>query len=75
MVTLDKKGYISYKVKYKNHPLNDSDIEKEIKQVESSDLKAYRYGFFSKSGFDLKNKRDDLILYTLADVTNAEIKN
>ena len=72
VVTLDKKGYISYEVKYKNHPLNDSDIEKEIKQVESSDLKVYRYGFFSKSGFDLKNKRDDLILYTLADVTNVE---
>ena len=73
MVTLDKKGYISYEVKYKNHPLNDCDIEKEIEQVKSSDLNAYRYGFFSKSGFDLKNKRDDVILYTLTDITKVDI--
>ena len=68
IVTLDKKGYIPYEVKYINRPLNDADIDKEIKQVDASDLNTYKYGFISKSGFNIKDKRDDLILYDLNDL-------
>ena len=73
VVTLDKNGYISYEAKYKNRPLNDYDIKEEIEQVSSSDLKAYRYGFFSKSGFKLDDKRKDLILYTLEDMVKEDL--
>ena len=42
--------------------------DKEIKQVDASDLNTYKYGFISKSGFNIKDKRDDLILYDLNDL-------
>ena len=67
VVTLDSHGYIFYEAKYKNHKINNELIKKEIEQVQNTGMNCYRYGFFSKSGYeDIDN--DNYILYTLDDV-------
>ncbi len=67
VVTLDSQGYIFYEAKYKNHKVNNELIKKEIEQVQNTGMNCYRYGFFSKSGYeDIEN--DNYILYTLDDV-------
>ena len=52
IVTLDPKGYIFYEVKFQSKPLSLKQIEKEIAQVEATELRCYRYGFISRSGFE-----------------------
>lgn len=36
VVTEDEKGYVFYEVKFKNKPITDEIIDKEIKQVEAT---------------------------------------
>ena len=45
-----------YEVKFTSIPLTDSLIKEEVEQVNSTSLKAVKYGFISRSGFDLKEE-------------------
>lgn len=64
VVTLDENGYIFYESKFRNKAITNSIIDEEIKQVEVTGLKCYKYGFISRSGFDCK-KNKNLILIDL----------
>lgn len=67
LVTKDEKGNIFYKVKFKNKPLQQKDVEEVISQVKATSLVCYRFGFISRSGFELE-KNDDLILIDLKEL-------
>lgn len=67
IVTLDEKGYIFYEAKFTDKPVDEITVIEEIEQVNKTDLKSYRYGFFSKSGFNCE-KKDDRILITLSEL-------
>ncbi len=67
VVTQDPHGMIFYEVKYRKDPVNQSMVEKEIAQVNAAGLNCYRYGFFSRSGFDVEPS-EQLILIRLQDV-------
>ena len=56
VVTEDEKGYAFYEVKFRNKPITDEVIDKEIKQVEATGLNCYKYVFISKSGFQCKGR-------------------
>ena len=58
VVSLDSKGYIFYEAKFRNIPINDSIIEKEIEQVSKTKLNCYKYVFISKSGFECKERNN-----------------
>ena len=51
IVTIDAKGYIFYKAKFRQEPVSISMIENEIRQVKATGLNCYKYGFISRSGF------------------------
>lgn len=67
IVTQDPEGYIFYEAKFRKAPLTQSMIEQEIEQVKAARLDCYRYGFFSRSGFESKPS-DDMIFITLDDL-------
>lgn len=52
VVTKDRLGYKFYECKYKNKKVTKQVVEEEIKQVQDTGLSCYRYGFFSKYGFE-----------------------
>ena len=56
VVAKNSEGYLFYEVKFTSKPITDEVIIKEIEQVKSTNLKAIKYGFISRSGYDLKNK-------------------
>ena len=64
LVTEDPKGYVFYEAKFRSEPLSASMIRKEIMQVQKTGLNCYRYGFISRSGFDLEPE-DDMELISL----------
>lgn len=66
IVTWNSKGYIFYEAKFRKLPLDWKMIEKEISQVEKSPLSCYKYGFFSKSGFEKDVK--DVMMFNLEDL-------
>ncbi len=47
--------------------ITDKIINEEIKQVSKTNLKPIKYGFFSKSGFDICDK-ESYLLYSLEDL-------
>lgn len=51
-MTKDRLGYIFYECKYNNKKVTKQVVEEEIKQVQDTGLSCYRYGFFSKYGFE-----------------------
>lgn len=51
VVTRDPLGYMFYEAKFRSTPITQGMIEEEIKQVRSTGLDCYAYGFFSRSGF------------------------
>ena len=67
VVTEDSEGYIFYECKYRNTKISQHLIENEIEQVKQTGMNCYKYGFFSKCGFD-PIKHDDVILYSLDDL-------
>ena len=67
LVTRDEKGYIFYKAKFKNKPLQQKDVEEVISKVKATSLDCYRFGFISRSGFELE-KKDNLILIDLKEL-------
>lgn len=48
-------------------PITDAMIETEIRQVRQTGMDCYRYGFFSRAGYEV-TPRPDVILYTLDDL-------
>ena len=64
VVTEDETGYIFYECKYTDKKVTQAIIDKEIEQVKKTGLRCYKYGFFSKSGYETINSKN-LILYTL----------
>ena len=67
VVTKDKNGYIFYEVKYQNKSINDNIVNEEIEQLRKINIEYYNLGFVSKSGFDLCEKKD-YILIDLKDI-------
>lgn len=67
VVTKDRFGYIFYECKYKNKKVTKQVVEEEIKQVLDTGLACYRYGFFSKHGFE-DGLASDLIKIELHDL-------
>ena len=51
VVTLDENGYISYECKYTNSKINNRIIREEESQTKNLNLKFYKLGFISKTGF------------------------
>ena len=62
IVTLDDNGYIFYEAKFKNTPVTELMVQKEIKQVEQTGLSCYKYGFISKAGFECKEQEDRILI-------------
>ena len=56
LIRKNKEGYLFYEVKFTSKPLTDSLIKEEVEQVNSTSLKVVKYGFISRSGFDLKEE-------------------
>lgn len=67
IVSEDKKGYIFYECKFKDTKITRKMMEEEIEQVKETGLSCYKYGFFSKSGFD-EFTSDELILVQIDDL-------
>lgn len=67
IVSEDKLGYIFYECKFKDTKITRKMMEEEIKQVKETGLSCYKYGFFSKSGFD-EFTSDELILIQIDDL-------
>lgn len=58
LVTEDPNGYVFYEAKFRSEPLSESRVRQEIMQVQKTGLNCYRYGFVSRSGFDVEPKED-----------------
>ena len=66
-VTEDPLGYIFYESKFRKEPVSLAMIHKEIKQVRATGLNCYKYGFFSRSGFQCE-PTDHMIFIHLDDL-------
>ena len=66
-VTEDPLGYIFYESKFRREPVSLAMIHEEIKQVQATGLNCYKYGFFSRSGFQCE-PTDHMIFIHLNDL-------
>ena len=66
-VTEDPLGYIFYESKFRKEPVSLAMIHEEIKQVRATGLNCYKYGFFSRSGFQCE-PTDHMIFIHLDDL-------
>ena len=66
-VTEDPLGYIFYESKFRREPLTLSMIHEEIRQVQQTGLNCYKFGFFSRSGFQCE-PMDNMIFIRLKDM-------
>ena len=61
-MTQDAKGYVFYEAKFRKQPVTQKMLEEEIAQVQRTRMPCYKYGFFSRSGFeDIKLENVELI--------------
>ena len=67
IVTEDENGYVFYEAKFRKNPLHESIIRHEIEQVKATGMNCYKYGFISRSGFDMKPD-EDMIFISLAEM-------
>lgn len=67
IVTQDDRGYIFYEAKFRKDPVTESIVQNEIRQVEQTSLKCYKYGFFSRGGFTCE-KEENRILIELSEL-------
>ena len=67
IVTHDERGYIFYEAKFRKDPITEQMMIHEIEQVNATGLYCYRYGFFSRSGYE-SSPRPDIIPYDLHDL-------
>ena len=68
VVSIDEKGYVFYEVKFRKNKISDKIIEEEINQVKLTKLPCYKYVFFSRSGFDVKDAGEDVELIELGEM-------
>lgn len=57
----------SMKQNSENDPVTESIVQNEIRQVEQTGLKCYKYGFFSRGGFTCE-KEENRILIELSEL-------
>lgn len=62
VVTEDAHGYVCYEAKFRERPLDRALVDAEKAQVDASPLNCYRYGFFSRSGFDCDPAQDEVFI-------------
>ena len=62
IVTLSKNGYDFYEAKFTKDPINDSIVNEEIYQLSKINIKYHKLGFISKSGFELSNPENYILL-------------
>ena len=67
VVTQDPNGYIFYEVKFRSTSVDRKLIDSELAQVNATGLKCYRYGFFSRAGFETEPS-EELIFIHLDDL-------
>lgn len=67
VVAKREDGYCFFECKFMASPIDDKLIEEEIEQVNRTNLKPVRCGFFSKAGYNLKGTYP-YDFYTLADI-------
>ena len=67
VVTNDSNGYIYYEVKYTNAKIDDRVVREEKEQLQALKLEYYKLGFVSKTGFNISNP-NDYILISLNDI-------
>ena len=67
VVTQDVNGYVFYETKFRAAPVDRNAVEDELRQVHAAGLKCYRYGFFSRSGFEIEPE-EQLILTDINDL-------
>ncbi len=72
IVSIDEKGYVFYEVKFRKNKISDKIIEEEINQVKLTKLPCYKYVFFSRSGFDVKNAGEDVELIELGEMYSSK---
>ena len=62
IVTQDDRGYIFYEAKFRKDPVTESIVQNEIRQVEQTGLKCYKYGFFSRGGFTCETEENRILI-------------
>ena len=67
VVTKDPLGYVFYECKFRKEPLSASMIREEQNQVQKAGLNCYKFGFFSRSGFQCE-PTEDLLFFDLEDI-------
>lgn len=73
IVSEDEFGYIFYECKYKNAKVTKQMVEQEIQQVKQTNLNCYKFGFFSKSGFE-EDVNKTMFLYDLDDIFQDQLE-
>ena len=68
VVTRDRTGYISYKCKYSDSPVDTADVIEEENQIQDNGLDFYRLGFISRSGFDPEIPKEKYNLVSLSEL-------
>ena len=71
IVSRTKDGYVFFECKYSKNKITNQIIEQEIEQIKNTGLNPIRYGFFSKSGFDVEDT-NNYLLYKLEDLYLVE---
>ncbi|MCR5625420.1 MAG: ATP-binding protein [Lachnospiraceae bacterium] len=54
VVSIDESGYVFYEVKFRKRKISKEVVDEEIQQVMNTGLNCYKYVFFSRSGFSVK---------------------
>ena len=67
VVTRDRNGYISYKCKYSDSPVDTADVIEEENQILDNGIDFYRLGFISRSGFDREVSKEKYNLISLSE--------
>lgn len=62
LVTKSKDGYIVYEVKFTNSKIDNKIVKEEISQIAETNLNPINFGFVSKSGFDISNDNNYILI-------------
>lgn len=68
VVTQDENGMISYECKYRQEPIGMKVVHEEEWQAKELEINFYRFGFFSRSGFDENIDGERYHLISLVDM-------
>ena len=50
----DERGYVFYEVKFRKKKISKEVIDNEINQVKATGFDCYKYVFFARAGFTIK---------------------